>query len=526
MPGARDVVPGMRGSQKGSALQAPRLGDEAFISECDAEEGEAVAVEVPVVGDEFGLGRVTGGGSSEGLARIRPPAFESEDNAWPALSFVEDDKFQMFIGLIIGANVLVLAGETDSPSWTGWVVFDNFFVVTFLAEIVLRILHRGIVFFFTKDTAWSILDTVNVVLGIVDSWIEPLLLTAGLTTASGHSSLFRFLRLSRLLRIFRAVKIFPKLMAFVQALVEMFSTMIWIFTFLGIFMICSAIVLTRELGHGEAPMLEDGEAGDDPWRDIREYFRDVPTSLFTLFRVSTQDDWMNIAEPLISVNPAWCIFFVVFITFVSWTMISVLTAVASESMVAATTDRKEQEVRQAELRAKAFIEFLRDAFTKADADGNGVLDKEEFETMMRKEFVITEMRNMGFSMTEEEIVKSWDMLDIDRGGELTIDSFVSGLSYLQEKLTTRHVMNISYLLKRVSRHLEESVSHLFQELDALRDQNAEIIESLHCQEQLRDQQQLSLWLWHQWMRKHDPRAIKDAQPPPLEAHQALSLQRG
>jgi len=432
-----------------------------------------------------------------------------EDVMVPALDFVDGSRFQTVVSAMVGANVVVLITETDHPHWVGWAIFDVLFAVAFLSEIVLRMTHRGIRAFFVRDAGWGVLDLTIVVLGVFDSLIEPAMQTAGDGGTQGRSSALKFVRLFRLLRMLRLVKLFPKLMSFTQALVEMFSTMIWIFTFLTIVMVCSAIVMTREIGQQEVPA---GDLDEENWQTVREYFQDVPTSLFTLFRVSTQDDWMTVAGPLVAHNPVWSIFFVVFIVFVSWTMISVLTAVASESMVAATTDRKEQEMREAEQQAKAFIEFLRDAFKKADTDGNGLLDKEEFETMMKKEFVVEQMRNMGFTMTEEEILKAWDMLDIHRKGELTIDSFVSGLSYLQEKLSARHVMNVSYLLKRVSRRLDASIQNLLKELDGLSDQNNAIVHCIHSQEQLRDQQEMTIWLWYQWMRRHDPKAVKGANP--------------
>jgi len=333
---------------------------------------------------------------------------------------------------------------------------------------------------------------------------------------TGHSASFKCLRLLRLLRILRAVKIFPKLLAFTRALLEMFSLMSWIFLFLSIFLVCWAIILTRELGQSSSARKEVSLAAteEEAIHLVQEFFQDIPTSLYTLFRVSTQDDWMDIAGPMILLNPAWQLFFIVFIIFMSWTMISVLTAVASESMVAATTDQKEQEMRKAEQMAKNFIEFLREAFKKADADGSGTLDKEEFESMMKKEFVINELRAVGFSMNEEEILKAWDLLDFERVGELTIDSFVAGLSYIQEKLTTRHVMNLSYMLKRVSRRFDNSVRKLVDELSTLRDQNQEILDCLQSQEKLKDQQEFYLWLWHQWMSKIDPKAVK-ASPPPV-----------
>mmetsp|Transcript_108453 Transcript_108453/g.335005 ORF Transcript_108453/g.335005 Transcript_108453/m.335005 type:complete len:496 (-) Transcript_108453:134-1621(-) len=451
---------------------------------------------------------LSGANGTEETASGTPPS----SSTWQVATCVENDQFQFIMGLVIFSNIAVLWGETDVPELAVWAVFDNLFLVIFLVEIVLRLLHHGpLSYYCGKDKWWAYLDTAIVALGIFDLWITPLFI--GKTTAD--SCALRFLRLMRLLRLLRIFRMFHKLQSFVSALWNMFGTFIWIFSVLFLFIFCFAIMLTHLLGHAEAlgdPEQLALEENAETVNSIIKNFKDVPTSLFTLFQLTTTDNWDCIAMPLVEINPWWRLFFVFFISFASWTMISVLTAVASESMVAATTDRKEQEMREAEQQAKAFIEFLRDAFKKADTDGNGLLDKEEFETMMKKEFVVEQMRNMGFTMTEEEILKAWDMLDIHRKGELTIDSFVSGLSYLQEKLSARHVMNVSYLLKRVSRRLDASIQNLLKELDGLSDQNNAIVHCIHSQEQLRDQQEMTIWLWYQWMRRHDPKAVKGANP--------------
>merc|ERR1712151_24187 len=129
-------------------------------------------------------------------------------------------------------------------------------------------------------------------------------------------------------------------------------------------------------------------------------------------------------------NPWWRLFFVFFIAFASWTMLSVLTAVASTHMIEATSDRKESEIQEQELKHKLFIGFLQDAFVESDTDGNGYLDKEEFESLIAKPEVHRHMRELGVHLTPDELNKAWSMLDMDGSGELNIEEFVTGLSYL------------------------------------------------------------------------------------------------
>lgn len=426
------------------------------------------------------------------------------------LSFIEGDRFQMAIGMVIFLNILVLWGETDYEDAVIWPILDNIFLLIFIVEIGLRVTHFGLEGFFTGDDRWwAFLDSIIVAMGVMDLWITPFL--AHFTQATGgpptskYTSVLRFLRLMRLLRLLRVFKMFSEMRRFAAALVAMGSQFIWIFAVLTIFIFCTAIILTHLLGHGESigGYHELMATQADEFGKIQSNFGDVGTSLFTLFQLTTIDNWDQIAMPICSIYPAWRIFFVFFIMFASWIMISVLTAVASNSMIEATSDRKEREQEELEHKQLLFIEFLRDVFHDADADGNEVLDKEEFSALMEKDFVHKKMRSLGIHFTEDELFKAWEMLDIDESGELTIDEFVTGLSYLQEGLATKHIVNVEYSMKRVSARLDQRLKHVRNEMAELMDQVLVIQEKLGQQGDAQHQQQLSFWLWQQWAAKNE-----------------------
>jgi len=435
------------------------------------------------------------------------PLPEVEKGTFKRLSAcVEDDNFQGFVGLVIFCNIAVLWGETDAPQLAMWAVFDNIFLVIFLVEIVLRIMHHGLAGYFCgKEMMWAMLDTTIVALGIFDLWITPLFM--GKITGS-KGSLLRFLRLMRLLRLLRVFRMFSKLQTFVSALCTMFGTFIWIFSVLFLFILCFAIMLTHLLGHAEA--LGDRDHLQMHHAEALEttinYFKDVPTSLFTLFQLTTTDNWDVIAMPLVEINPWWRLFFVFFISFASWTMISVLTAVASTNMIEATSDRKEVELMEQEQKHKQFLSFLHESFLEADEDGNGLLDKEEFSALMQKEFVHKQMKDLGIHLTHEELFKAWDMLDIDESGELTIEEFVTGLSYLQEGLSTKHIVNVDYSLKRVTVRCEDRMAKIHNTVKDIVRQNEDILTRLRTREQnheAQEQHELNLWLWQQWALRSD-----------------------
>lgn len=427
----------------------------------------------------------------------------------PYLSFVNHPNFQAFIGSVIFSNVFTLWGETDFPDLFVWVIFDNIFLSVFVVEITLRIAYEGRLFATGKEKMWHLLDAIIVALGIWDLWLPVVLAqmsggTSHLKVEESHhrkglhrhGSVLRFLRLMRLLRLIRVFKMFPALANFVGALWDMLHKFVWIFLVLFFFIFCSSIVLTKLLGQSDFAEIEGLEEEID---FIRTHFRDVPSALFTLFQVTTCDNWTKIAVPVIRVNPYMRLFFIGFIVFASWILISVLTAVASDAMVGATSDKREEERKEQERAQLKFIVFLKDAFIRADTDGNGSMDKEEFLALMVQEFVHVEMRKTGINMTMEELLKAYQMLDIDGSGELTIDEFVSGFSYLREALCTKHVVNIDYSLKRFSMTMETRIERLCAEISEFSMENEEIAELMDRQDEMQKAQRLSLWLWQEWV---------------------------
>lgn len=434
------------------------------------------------------------------------------------LEFVEAPNFQYFIGVVICANIFVLAGETDHEDWAIWWYCDNCFLVIFLIEILLRLAYRGLVEFLCgAEWKWGIIDMAIVALGISELWVPLVISRLGGTTdddlvpspqhshlGGHHASLIRFLRLLRLLRICRFFRMVKRLMNLLKAFQDMMSSFVLIFSILFFTLFSCAIICTHLLGHGEGlPRRREGL--EHVYEEIQENFRDIPTSVFTLFQITTTDNWVRIADPVIDLSPMWQIFFIVFICFSSWTMISVLTAVASDSMVMATLERGEAEAKEQEAKRHAFIEFLRDKFYEGDVDGNGYLDKQEFEDMIMKETTITYMRELGItSLSPDYLLKAWDMLDVDDSGELTIDEFVLGLSQLSEELSTKHVVSVDTTLKRVAKSTGDKVNGLKRKISSMKRNNEELLGRLQMQEQMHKQQQLSLKLWREWALSKDP----------------------
>jgi len=132
------------------------------------------------------------------------------------------------------------------------------------------------------------------------------------------------------------------------------------------------------------------------------------------------------------------------------------------------------------------------------ADGNGLLDLDEFEALMEKDFVHKRMRDLEINMRREELMKTFGMLDVDDSGELTIEEFVDGLGYLHEGLATKHIVNVDYSLKRVEKRVETRFELLSSSATEVAQQHEDILRRMRRQRMLHDQAQTPLWLFRTW----------------------------
>jgi len=147
----------------------------------------------------------------------------------------------------------------------------------------------------------------------------------------------------------------------------------WVMVLTFVLLYASAILFVSLVGHALIP------GGGVP-EEAQERFGTVVESMFLLFRVMSGDP--GPIEPLFSTVPLrlLCVGFVVIS---NWSILAILTAVVSENIISATREHQTIEDQDA---AIAFEEQrrlrLKTLFMKADKDGDGYLDQDEFYVLL------------------------------------------------------------------------------------------------------------------------------------------------
>lgn len=307
------------------------------------------------------------------------------------LSWTEAAWFQSFITGIIALNALTLGIELD-VEWYAWAWIEQTMLVIYLFELSVRMKRFGWRFFLhPEDWAWNNLDFIIVMGGVVEMWMMPLykmviyLLTGQQTEHKHHGSLLPLLRMLRLLRILRLIRVLKGLKPLYKlslGVLEAMQAMQWVLVLTLVLLYAAGILFTSLVGHGLM-------VGPEVSMESRALFGSVLQSMFLLFRVMNGDQ--EPMEPLLH-SPKLKILFILFMVVSNWMVLAILTAVVSENMISATKDFMEAERQDDLLKNKIENgERLVALFKEIDKDGDGTIDKTEFDSLLSDEGLCNEL---------------------------------------------------------------------------------------------------------------------------------------
>lgn len=366
-----------------------------------------------------------------------------------AQAIVHSRVFDSAIAFVIILNAIYIGVESDAADEEAgklaWYLCEVFFTLFFLAELVFRIVAAKTLRICISNS-WHVFDTCLVVLSCVDSFI--------LTFISWNSQLdsVRLLRLVRLLRVarlFRLFRFFRTLWTLVAGIVEAMITLLWTWVLYGMLVYLFSIVAARAIGKGDATM--------------DEYFGTVPKSMFTLFQITTTEDWVSISRSAMSTQPWTCAFFVLYLYVTTFAAMNVVVAVIVENTLdqaGAQRAKFEQKAKESKENAAATIYK---AFCAADVDSNGTVTKEEFIEGIQNEETAKCLHQIGIDVRQAEHLFS--LLDYDESGALDVDEFVGGMMKAVGPARARDVLAIECDGLRVEKKVKAKLQALRQQAD-------------------------------------------------------------
>lgn len=215
------------------------------------------------------------------------------------------------IAIIVIAALTVGAKTYSLPSGVEVVVnyLDHVITAFFLVEICLRFLTYEQKWRFLRDP-WNLFDTLIVIGSLIPISDSEMVLVA---------------RLLRVFRVLRLVSIIPDLRFLINALVKAIPKMGYIALLMFIIFYIFAAVGS----------LFFENINEDLWGDIA-------TSMLTLFRVATFEDWTDVMYETMGVYPFSWIYYLIFIFLTAFVFLNMMVGVVLEVMTQETLQQEHE----------------------------------------------------------------------------------------------------------------------------------------------------------------------------------------
>eukprot|EP00927_Polykrikos_kofoidii_P013430 TRINITY_DN15856_c0_g1_i2.p1 TRINITY_DN15856_c0_g1~~TRINITY_DN15856_c0_g1_i2.p1 ORF type:complete len:504 (+),score=98.31 TRINITY_DN15856_c0_g1_i2:80-1591(+) len=368
---------------------------------------------------------------------------------------VESDKFNFVIGVVIVSNAALIGVETDFGRDNILIAMcESLFNFIFLTEFLLRFRQFGRQYF---KEAWNIFDLTLVLIGTADLWIIPLFLKYTGGAASPDSQigyelsamrLLRILRLMRVLRVIRLFRMFQQLHLIMQAFQKAAQIVCIMGLIIGILDYVLAIMLTQGIGQHAS---DYGQAEDL----VRSWFGDIPTSMRTLFLIMTLSRWDVIPPVLTRVLPETLVIacFVLYIMIASYTMMSLITGIISESLITSQADYKWRKLRIVDKKRKALASEVMYFLTEVledSLDEQGAVAAEDLKTFVRGDpELLKGLAEVDVSVTESGILSLVDNMSRNGQDRVSVAFFVDKLTNLTGAANASAVADLRYEVSKI-----------------------------------------------------------------------------
>lgn len=356
----------------------------------------------------------------------------------------EGSAFEMVLGMVLLINCLLIGFSISAGDSTNvYEILEHIFTVIFTFELIIRFVSDGWIWIMEMLNFLDFL--LIVVTGILPMWIlGPL----GIKSSSMRMmQVLRALRLVKLVRMVRTVPLFRIFWTLLRGLMDSGRTLLWtyimLFAVLYIFAIFGVFLIGKDTAH------ENDELAKE-WAD--KYFGTVPKCFITLFQVMTLDSWTSIARPLMVHSDIVAPFFITYILVAYLALGNLITAVIIQN--ADENGQKDQELKAKEKREEINreIEELKDIFLQIDADGSGLLSKDEYDEALTndKGGVAAKFTTLGIPPEERDEV--FDLLDTG-SGEISIEMFAAGLRDMQGDAKAKDSFTICKKVSHINKNL-------------------------------------------------------------------------
>lgn len=343
-------------------------------------------------------------------------------------------------GLDVGFRLLYPGRPTEAHDvWANaeraFDIADWFFGLLFGAEALFKLCFWGLYYLKSK---WNLLDLLCVLTFAFDKAA-----TVSLGFNPQTLRLLRLFRLVRLVRLLRFLENLDHLYVMTMTISGLGKVLAWASVLLTCLLLACNLLITQVL---QATYFADLQASDlteyqlQRHHKMYEYFGTCSRSMLSMFEI-TLGNWPPVARLLSEEVSQWfTLFCVLHKLSIGFAVISVINGVIlQETFKVAQTDDvimlRQKKRASAVMRAK--MEAL---FEALDSDGDGALEKEEFEAMSHDPNIVMWLASLDIET--DDLGTLFYLCDQDSNGRITLDEIISRMPRIRGPARSIDLLNL------------------------------------------------------------------------------------
>eukprot|EP00933_Yihiella_yeosuensis_P063480 TRINITY_DN6663_c0_g1_i4.p1 TRINITY_DN6663_c0_g1~~TRINITY_DN6663_c0_g1_i4.p1 ORF type:complete len:665 (+),score=95.67 TRINITY_DN6663_c0_g1_i4:110-2104(+) len=397
--------------------------------------------------------------------------------------------FELFIAIAIALNSVYVGFQVnyasehrnEEPPWF-FAVIEIVFTLTFVLELVGRLVAEGRNFILGQHWKWNLFDVVVVassIASILTGEQDERATGSGINTNLRILRIVRITRLIRIVRIVRVIRFIRALNTLLYSILHTLKALIWSMILLLLIIYIFGIVFTDAVTthFSNQTVVVDSQINND----LNKYFGTLKPSMTTLFQsISGGLEWEHQVAALESISWIWSSSFNAYICFIYFAVLNVMTGVFCHSAIQGAErdhDMAVQQLLQDRTRVLRDLEIL---FQTIDTDGGGYITIEEFEEHFDSAPVKAFFEILG--LHAEDGWTLFNALDADGDHKLSAEEFFKGAMQIRGTakaadvaVVKREARLLSVQLKELSQsasHLQELVKHLILFINARVEENS------------------------------------------------------
>merc|ERR1712187_500410 len=196
-------------------------------------------------------------------------------------------------------------------------------------------------------------------------------------------------------------------------------------------------------------------------------YGDIKSASITLLAsISGGNEWVDVADPLNQIRPAYMICYLMFVMFCVFGLMNILTGIFVANTKEVSRIDRDLVIRAQLNDRKSFANQLKNVLKSIDVDNTGTISKRELAEHLTSDEIDAYLKTLDVTVSDAQGV--FKLLDVEGTGEVNIDEFVLSLMRFQGSARAVDVATLLYEGKRNEARWNAYMDYIEEQFDVLK----------------------------------------------------------